>query len=1042
MPSPAEHFVVERSDPVGFGWCTGVAGGMATVRYFDLPDSVAEERRVPVAELIVRDLPLEMRVWVRNKGFGWWPGRIKGRERDGNYFVKLAGVGPVVRVPPWSIQVRWDRPLVSATEALAIGMTDSPEYHRARSWVMSNLVRQRAACRGFTAVLSASVRPFHHQIDVLTRVLNDPVMRFVLADEVGLGKTIEAGLIIRQSFLDQPRTRVVVCTPKTLGRQWFDELAGKLRLRKQLTSSLLRVIDHEELGAMMAEPPDLLVLDEAHQMMDRALSVPDEMELLRKVAQAVPSLLLLTATPLRGNADTFLGLLHLVDAEAYALDDIEEFRRRLELRHEQASSIELLSPRLPGAVVRGVLDEVAANYRGDPMLESLIGTAQRALDSGAGREEALDAVTNHMRETYRLSRRVIRHRRSTAAADGFPVSGRRLEVVELQDPEREAIDDFLEQWRRCLQFDGEPAAASTVYARGVEAGLGGSSALLEFIDGRIKRIAGHEDATESALLRQMRALLTRRRANVRQEVLVDYVRPGSHRRAGKTVVFTGFSSAAIEVADLLRERLGVRHVALHVESMPSVEQDGAVRRFLQDPAVAVLVCDASGEDGRNLQIASQIIHLDLPMSVSRLEQRIGRADRFNETSVVGGVPSIVFAEPESPWMSGHLHLLREGVGVFEQSVATLQRPLADHELELKERLLTLGVGAFEVDVAALRERLDDERNQIDLLEELEATLTVREFSPAEIEDLVQFEEAWTETAEAFRHLTSESGGILLTRLDSRETAGVFSYSVDPTLQTIPLMPSHQQEQLVPLLPGSRTFDRSVALRHLDVHLVRLGDPLVDWIENYLRVDEGGQARAVWRHVPDWSEPAAWFCFDFLLEFDERTLEQLDTGTRRRLRRRGDAFLPPRMERVWTDGTVEAPVDLVNSALKRSAQTRVGAVALRGPRWTKALDLFPNWPSLCRAAEDKAHEIVTTRQEVLDWRRSAELAAREEATRRPLVLRLWADRLPSGHQQDRARRELELEQVLGAEVTAGVAAPRCSLFAVGGVIVAGVPLDDD
>lgn len=1041
MATLSDRFVVERSNPIGFGWCTKVADGIATVRYFDLPDSVAEERRVPVADLIVRDLPLEMRVWVRNQGFGWWPGRTKGRDRDGSYFVQLAGAGPAVRVPPWSIQVRWDKPLESATEALAVGMTDSPQFHDARFAVMSNLASQRAACRGFTAVLSASVRPFHHQIDVLTRVLNDPVMRFVLADEVGLGKTIEAGLIIRQLFLDQPHSRVVVCTPRTLGGQWFDELAGKLRLRQQLSRGLLRVVDHSDLSELLAEPPDLLVLDEAHQMVQRAMNDTEEMEQLRRVAQAVPSLLLLTATPLRGNADTFLGLLHLIDTEAYALDDIEDFRRRLELRHEQASSIELLSSRLPRAVVRGVLDEFAQRYEADPRLKVLITRAQAALESGSESEDALDAVANHMRETYRLSRRVVRHRRSAAAADGFPVSGRHLELVTLQDPVRDAIDDFLEQWRRCLQSDQSVAVGPTIYARGVEAGLGGTSALLEFIDWRTKMIADRGNATEIALLRQTRALLARRRGNARLEALINRIQARGHQQPNKTVVFTGFSTVAMEVGDALGERLGVGHVALHLESMTSGDQDDAVRRFLHDPAVVVLVCDASGEEGRNLQAASQLIHLDLPLSINRLEQRIGRADRFNETSLAGGVPSVVFAEPGSRWTSGHLYLLTQGVRVFEQSIATLQRPLANYEQELTERLLELGVGAFELDVEALRERLDDERNQIDLLEELEATLTRREFSPAEIEDLVDLEEAWTQTAEAFNRLTSESGGILLKRSDRRDVPGAFTYSIDPMLKAVPLMPANYQEQLVALLAGSKTFSRAVALGHPDVHLLRVGDALVDWIENYLRIDEGGQARAVWLHVSDWPDPSAWFCFDFLLEFDERMLGDLDTGTRRRLRRRGDAFLPPRMERVWTDGVVEAPVDLVDSALERSAQTDVSGVALRGPRWTRALDLFPNWPSLCRQAETKANEIVTSRPEVLDWKRSAEVAALDEATRRQQVLELWAERLPKGHQQDRARRELDMERALGAEVTAGVATPRCSVFAVGGAILAGVSLDD-
>ena len=156
------------------------------------------------------------------------------------------------------------------------------------------------------------------------------------------GRTHHSSVVSRPASI-----AVVVCTPRTLGGQWSDELAGKLRLRKQLNENLLRVVDHSELSELLAEPPDLLVLDEAHQMMQASDQRRRRDGLTPKSRAGVPSLLLLTATPLRGNADTFLGLLHLIDTEAYSLDEIEDFRRRLELRHEQASSIELLSPATP-----------------------------------------------------------------------------------------------------------------------------------------------------------------------------------------------------------------------------------------------------------------------------------------------------------------------------------------------------------------------------------------------------------------------------------------------------------------------------------------------------------------------------------------------------------------------------------------------------------------------------------------------------------------------------------------------------------------------
>ena len=162
-----------------------------------------------------------------------------------------------------------------------------------------------------------------------------------------------------------------------------------------------------------------------------------------------------------------------------------------------------------------------------------------------------------------------------------------------------------------------------------------ASAVIEFIDWRKSQIAGGEAGTEVTLLRQTRALLVRRRGNVRYEALLDRVRAGSHERAGKSVVFTGFSTTATEVGEVLGEQMGARHVALHVESMTSAEQDEAVRRFVHDPAVTVLVCDASGEEGRNLQTASQIIHLDLPLSVEPT-RAADRTRRPLQRSIAGG----------------------------------------------------------------------------------------------------------------------------------------------------------------------------------------------------------------------------------------------------------------------------------------------------------------------------------------------------------------------------------------------------------------------
>src|SRR5437764_15280423 len=109
--------------------------------------------------------------------------------------------------------VRWDKELQDPTLAVSNGLTDTPAFYEARSALLKELVLQRRVSHGMSGLISAPIELFQHQIDTAARVLADPVMRYLLADEVGLGKTIEAGLVIRQLLIDIPSTQVLVCYP-------------------------------------------------------------------------------------------------------------------------------------------------------------------------------------------------------------------------------------------------------------------------------------------------------------------------------------------------------------------------------------------------------------------------------------------------------------------------------------------------------------------------------------------------------------------------------------------------------------------------------------------------------------------------------------------------------------------------------------------------------------------------------------------------------------------------------------------------------------
>ncbi len=146
-------------------------------------------------------------------------------------------------------KIRWSRPLADAGVAVCQGLTEAPTFYEARSKSPSGeLLLQRQLVRGLTAALSAPIRLFQHQVDTAARVLADPVLRYLLADEVGLGKTIEAGLVIRQVVIDDPAARVLVLTPESLRGQWQSELRERLGLggaSEKVLSALISTLQSE-----------------------------------------------------------------------------------------------------------------------------------------------------------------------------------------------------------------------------------------------------------------------------------------------------------------------------------------------------------------------------------------------------------------------------------------------------------------------------------------------------------------------------------------------------------------------------------------------------------------------------------------------------------------------------------------------------------------------------------------------------------------------------------------------------------------------------
>src|SRR5262249_6594565 len=305
-----------------------------------------EVENLPVGEIRRPNSYTGYRAWVRNEDFGFWSALIE--RHDGQDFVLHTSYGSR-KCPPRNVVIRRSEPFTQVLAAVRTGATDAPALCLAGGGSLAELVLQVAAWGGYEAVPAAAIDLYDHQLETLQRVLEDPVPRYVLADEVGLGKTIEAALIIRQTLLDDDSARVYISTPSALVRQWRSELAGKFLLESMLESDdqlypRIVIRSHEEFTAHPAEAQEarFLVIDEAHQLINYALS-GGQWHILAAAAHAAHGLLLLSATPMRGNYEVLEALLHLVDPVAFPLGQTARFAERVGERTAELVDTDVLT---------------------------------------------------------------------------------------------------------------------------------------------------------------------------------------------------------------------------------------------------------------------------------------------------------------------------------------------------------------------------------------------------------------------------------------------------------------------------------------------------------------------------------------------------------------------------------------------------------------------------------------------------------------------------------------------------------------------------
>ncbi|QRN38906.1 RNA polymerase-associated protein RapA [Pectobacterium carotovorum] len=529
--------------------------------------------------------------------------------------------------------------------------------YRARKHQNEQALQQWGGLRG----MRASLIP--HQLHIAHEVGQRHAPRVLLADEVGLGKTIEAGMIIHQQLLAGRASRVLIVVPETLQHQWLVEMLRRFNLlfslfdderyaeakldssnpfeTEQLVICSLGFVQRsaQRFAQLVNADWDLLVVDEAHHLVWSEESPSPEYQAIETLARATPAVLLLTATPEQLGQQSHFARLRLLDPNRF--HDYQEFVAEQQQYRPVADAVTLL---LAGEKAQTAELNALSDLLGEQDIEPLL----KAINSDSDdNQKARQELITMLMDRHGTSRVLFRNTRQ--GVKGFPQ--RVLHQIRLPLPA---------QYQTAIKVSGIMNANKTLEVRARD---------MLYPEQIYQQLEG-DDATWWNF-------------DPRVEWLLNYL---TANRDEKILVICAQAATALQLEQVLRTREAIRAAVFH-EGLSILERDRAAAYFAsEEEGAQVLICSEIGSEGRNFQFASHLVMFDLPFNPDLLEQRIGRLDRIGQAKEI----QIMVPYLENTAQALLVRWYHEGLDAFEHTCPTGRTIYDAHHAQLIERLTTVG----------------------------------------------------------------------------------------------------------------------------------------------------------------------------------------------------------------------------------------------------------------------------------------------------------------------------------------------------------------
>lgn len=701
---------------------------------------------------------------------------------------------------------------------------DVSEFESYELRLHARKLQSRIHASGVRGLVGPRVDPIPHQMRIAHSACVEPrIPRRLLSDEVGLGKTIEAGLIYNRLRATGQIQRTLIIVPQSLTHQWMVEMYRRFNtlftlVEDEYCDSIEKIdpkanpfaekqdylvdmdflfLDPQRQKQVLEMKWDLVIVDEAHRVDTGDAEDSFEYQFLEKLTRRTPGLLLLTATPIQLQLRAHYARLRLIDPARFP--SFEQWKSEHDEYSQVADELGMVIDRL----AEGPADwqQILSVLPPGGKVASLLAQREdlRALSPAAALRLLCDMIGT--------GRSVVRNTRH--AIGGFPVRQLHSYALEADSDYRERAVDFLEEHEDDLEDTPKISFAMNT------------------------SLAFDKDFLVE---RDQRALLSLWLRDEKMQWLLDLLK---NKLSGeKVLILCSAREVVVGIQDALERTLPI-DVAVFFEDMPIVARDRAAAHFADPEGAQVLIASEIGSEGRNFQFAHHLVMFDLPLEPGLLEQRIGRLDRIGQRATIEiHVPYVQNSPQERLFEWYHVGLnafLQPMLGVevlfnrFEREIFSYVLQPMDHIEAFHGEFLPKVQDA----VALLRTDIDEGRDKL---------MEFNSHDPEAAARVVEEVRDWDQDIDALSLV-----------LEALEYLGVEVRKGPVSGSWIAKPSDHMKVTNIPYLPEdglTLTGDRRIALDREDIHFLSIDHPLTMTIlDLILGMDDGKNAFVLAHGMP-------------------------------------------------------------------------------------------------------------------------------------------------------------------------------------------------